>query len=130
MLKDELITGIDDIDEQHGNIFRLVGQLKKPALSYDSFLEILISLENYVVTHFQTEEGYMKSLKYSGYDEHKQEHDKFLGDYKSFLSTLGQADDYKPMLDELIVFLGEWLAYHYTNEDVKMAVYIKKHINN
>jgi hemerythrin len=62
-------TGIDVIDEQHQKLFHFAtaiyeGQSK---LHLNSLLQFL---DNYVITHFSTEEKLMRENKFPSYDLH------------------------------------------------------------
>ena len=39
--------------------------------------EVLREMTNYTLTHFETEEAYMKELNYPEYQDHKEEHRGF-----------------------------------------------------
>jgi len=125
---DELKTEIVVIDEQHQILFETINKLDELKENKVVFWEILIELQNYVVKHFITEEGFMKAFHYPNFSYHKASHDKFVSDYKKFLERVSLVDDIMILGSELVDFLEEWLVRHYTEEDVKMASYLKSHI--
>lgn len=124
---DNLKTGIPIIDEQHQELLVMLNRLGRLRCGREYFFEALEELQAYVDTHFKTEEDYMMSIKYSEYDEHKSCHDKFIEDFKTILKKMNEIENFNNELGaELFDFVGEWIINHYSNEDVKLADYIKK----
>jgi hemerythrin-like metal-binding protein len=73
---DEYLSGIQIIDEQHKDIFAAfnkffaslnAGELDKVILD-----EFLHKLDAYTITHFDTEEKFMREFNYSKLEEHKE----------------------------------------------------------
>lgn len=122
---ENLLTGIDIIDEQHQALFKLINNLDKFKESNDSFHQALLELQNYVSNHFKSEEEYMRYMFYPEYPHHKACHDNFVKEYKSLLIKLSQANEPVELGGEFIQFIEVWIKEHYANEDVKMAEYIK-----
>lgn len=123
---DNLKTGISIIDEQHQLLFDTINKLKEFKNTKENFYEILFDLQNYVSVHFHTEETYMKHFCYPNYNNHKACHDKFVEDCKNILNKNATVGSIKDLGEELIIFVEHWIKEHYTNEDVKMANYIRK----
>lgn len=123
---ENLITGIDIIDEQHQTLFELINNLDKFNESHESFYEALLQLQNYVSNHFKTEEEYMRYMSYPELDYHKNCHAKFIQDYKALLKKLSSANNPLDVASEFVEFIENWIQEHYTNVDVKMAEYIKQ----
>lgn len=65
--KDEFLTGIEQIDNEHRKLFALADELYALKCEefipdkYDNIREILTELKNYTITHFEHEEAYMES---------------------------------------------------------------------
>ncbi|MGA1862795.1 hemerythrin family protein [Deferribacter thermophilus] len=77
-LPENLITGIDRIDEQHGAMFYLLAKIEKyfkVGEGEKAISDSLTFLENYVKTHFKTEEEFMQKYNYPDYEVHKLEHE-------------------------------------------------------
>lgn len=121
---ENLITGIDIIDEQHQALFKLINNLDEIRESKESFNRALLELQIYVSSHFKTEEEYMRYMSYPDFSNHKDCHDKFIEDYKSLLKKLSSAENSMDLASEFIEFVETWIKEHYTNVDVKMAEYI------
>lgn len=119
---DEYLTGIDLIDAEHKELFRIVGkanQLVKSfdALSgYDSIIEILNELKDYTKEHFADEEEYMEGSKYEGLSAQKRAHEAFIDKLENI--NLGQIDENpQEYLQELLEFLLGWLINHILHTD-------------
>lgn len=69
-MKDEFLTGIDEIDNEHRELFRIAQsaadlyQDEFVADKYDHILEILRELKAYTGKHFANEEAYMERTHY------------------------------------------------------------------
>lgn len=122
---ENLITGIDIIDEQHQALFKLINNLDNFKSSKDGFRQILLELQTYVSNHFKTEEEYMHYMSYPDFPHHKECHEKFIKDYKLLLKKLSAADKYSDVSSEFIEFIEDWIQEHYNNVDVKLAEYIQ-----
>lgn len=125
---ENLITGIDIIDEQHQALFKLINNLEEIKESKESFHRALSELQIYVSNHFKTEEEYMRYMSYPDFSNHKDCHDKFIKDYKLMLKKLSSAENHLNLASEFIAFVEMWIQEHYTSVDVKMAEYIRSGI--
>ena len=121
---ENLLTGIDIIDEQHQALFKLINNLDGIRDSKESFHRALLELQIYVSNHFKTEEEYMRYMSYPDFPAHKDCHDKFIEDYKLLLKKISFAINSLELASEFIEFVETWIKEHYTNVDVKMAEYI------
>ena len=121
---DEFRTGIDFIDNEHQELFRIIeraNNLVKALVSdsYDDIMSILGELEDYTKFHFSEEEEYMESIHYEGLEAQKRAH-------AAFIDRLEQVDpdeiDANPQeyLNELLEFLLNWLINHILYTDKKI----------
>lgn len=122
---ENLITGIDIIDEQHQALFKLINNLDKFLESKEGFRQALLELQIYVANHFKTEEEYMRYMSYPELDYHQECHNKFIEDYKALLKKLSSASTSLNVASEFVKFIEDWIQEHYTTVDVKMAEYIQ-----
>lgn len=127
---DNLKTGIYIIDEQHQKLFDLINNLDKFKGSKKDFTEVLLELQTYVATHFSTEEEYMRYLDYPDYEKHKACHDEFSNKYYSTLKKIFNEKNAINFGQEFVILLEDWITTHYTDEDVKMAAFIKNNLPN
>lgn len=121
-----LAVGIDEIDEQHRELFRRA-DLFLSGLEHRSRQEIgilLSYLRFYVVTHFGAEEDWMREVEYPGYVEHKKMHDQFVRD----LLRLSAENEKRggPGLQPMRVatWLHTWLTEHIGRADTALATWL------
>lgn len=125
----QYITGVTLLDEQHEQLYSLTDQarnlLKDENMLYkfDELKEILDGLRTYTLSHFATEEDFMKQASYKQLEDHLKLH-------RSFIERLNQADEevsrislgnQDSILIELLDYLNEWLLQHIQNVDVEMV---------
>jgi len=116
--KDEYSVKVEELDNHHKALFRILNDLYDDCLVPDlkscvaSKIAELISYSDY---HFPTEEQYMKQIGFTKIDNHIEEHMKF----RNKISELRQVkyDEDLELTRELIVFLGNWLINHVLVED-------------
>jgi hemerythrin len=122
--KDEYLTGIAAIDEQHRHFFDVVGDLLQKAgradltrADQEAALEELI---NYACYHFSTEEEWMQGHSYPAkeYRTHCREHALFVDDVKKLRTRMYSGDD---IFADMLGFASQWLVKHITKTDVKYA---------
>ena len=87
---DDLSVHIDEIDNQHKELLKMINRLHQAAESGDwsskivTLTDVLLSLIAYLEYHFSTEEKYMIDNEYPEYDAHRDEHSKFVKEVTSF----------------------------------------------
>lgn len=121
-MKQEYYIGVETIDEQHKELFRIADEaymlLKDEFIvdKFDDIVAIIVRLKEYAQMHFEEEEAYMMSIGYKRLLSHKIEHSDFLEKLDNFdLSSL----DYNQSqaLVELLEFLNDWLIHHIMEKD-------------
>lgn len=122
---DEYLTGIELVDAEHKELFRIVdkaNQLVKnfDSLSgYDSILQILNELKEYTKEHFADEEEYMEGIQYEGLSAQKRAHEAFVDKLENI--SLDQIDaNPQENLQELLEFLLGWLINHILYTDKRI----------
>lgn len=124
MWKDSYRVGVDRIDQQHIELFRMTEDLVnavKDGATVEAYQKALGFLKDYVIYHFRDEEEYQASIHYSGIEAHKREHRQFTQtvlDYEKRLKENGF--DVKTMKD-LAGTVTAWLIYHVVDTDQKMV---------
>lgn len=120
-------VGIQFIDNQHKEIFRILDQLFESLKSQgatESTIRIFTELQNYAAIHFHKEEFFFRQFHYADSDDHVKGHDNFLtkiNDYKADVKA-GNLTSYF----ELINFLKEWIDHHILIEDMKYRECFKR----
>ncbi|MEG1459263.1 MAG: bacteriohemerythrin [Acetivibrio sp.] len=121
-MKDEYLTGIPLIDEEHKTLFSIAEeayQLRHEEFipdKYDNVKAILHKLRDYTLMHFEHEEAYMESITYKRMFTQKVQHDAFREKLEDFdLENIDENTD--AVVDEILVFLTNWLVHHILEND-------------
>lgn len=122
MWDDRLKIGVEAVDRAHARLFRIVGRLldisRDASSNQGAYKEGIKYLEAYSMTHFSEEEAYMRSIRYSGYADHKRIHDNFrnrtLVSLKRDLELSGYSVS---AIRRFVGIMGNWLTEHIMLED-------------
>ncbi len=126
---DDLLCGIDEIDEQHRQLFVSIDNISiciDNGKDMDALKEAFVFLEEYVIRHFAMEEHYMQFYNYSGYTEHKAEHKQFCEDFTELRSKYISGQQHPYLTSELEGSLYHWLARHLDGFDKQMCIFLKE----
>ena len=124
---EEYLTGIDFVDREHKELFRIVdnaNQLVKSydtSSSYDKIIDILNELKDYTKEHFGDEEEYMESIQYEGLPAQKRAHEAFI-DKMENIDLDKIEEEPQEYLQHLIEFLLSWLINHILYTDKKIPL--------
>ena len=122
-----LVVGIDDIDSQHRQLFVHIGELLDASLSGEGLKAVnktVIFLEDYIHSHFATEENYMQRFDYPGYAEHKFAHDKFIKKFKTLKEALLKNENSSIVVIDTEQLLGNWWLNHIRSEDKVLGKFL------
>ena len=126
--KREYEIGIGVIDYQHRKLIRLIGDIQEyqERTDYtDDILDLIFDeLCDYTDYHFSTEEKYMESLNYTNLAEHKIKHQNFINNIKLLKDKFQRRE--KDIMDNLAVFLNDWLMTHIFKEDLQIKQYVEQ----
>jgi len=112
-------TKVDDMDEQHKVLFRLINDLNdavRTKSSLDVVVPIVEELVNYTEFHFGEEEEYMKRTNYSGLDAQLEAHRLFVAKIKEVQKGVQNGET--GGINEVLIFLRDWLFKHIKGMDV------------
>jgi hemerythrin len=124
---DKFSVGISMIDEEHK---KLIGILNKVIFAKghnnnpEELREVLREMTNYALTHFKTEEAYMKEFNYPEYQDHKEEHRDFSTEIIAYYDKVIKGDC--QIANEIIEYLKWWFVNHIQVTDKKYVVCFKK----
>ncbi len=129
----ELVTGVDEIDSQHKELFMKINNLLSAGEqnhAKEKVKETIRYLEGYVKTHFGTEEKYMTRYNYPDYTSHKTEHERFIKNFKELIGKF-EGFDYKISAEIIVMsdtekLLGDWWTNHITKTDKALGNFLKK----
>jgi len=127
---DSLLTGIRDIDIQHKLLFDAINSLEdlEEKESTEDLWFVVCNIEEYASVHFKTEEEYMFKFRYPETDEHVDQHREFLEKYNVIKQEYEEKGLTKEYFQNLKNFLKEWIIEHYSNVDLKMAMFIRNYM--
>jgi hemerythrin len=126
---DELLTGNEDIDEQHRELFRRVDTLLqacKAKRCRDEIGRHLWYLKRYVRKHFSSEEKLQVSLGFPDYDAHKARHDDFFEEVRRLEAQYASEGGSTMLIVKAVRMMEDWLRNHISELDMEMAAYIRK----
>jgi hemerythrin len=116
--KPEFSVGIPSIDAQHTKLISLINALHD-AMGRGEGKEVvgkvLGELAQYTKTHFAYEENMMKTNGYPAFVQHKQLHDKLVGQVLELVEKVQAGRSSVTM--EVMTFLKSWLQDHIMGTD-------------
>lgn len=124
--KSDYLLGNNTIDEQHQHLFILYNKTYSSYIDGNNTIDlfnVIDELYDYVIYHFTAEEKLMIASGYPDYSKHADEHRKFarrISEYKLDLLTR-----HKPVAEDMIFYLGNWLTNHIAKVDVQYADYLR-----
>ncbi len=129
--KEKFSLGIEEIDLQHMHLVELIEHtkelLKEAEEGHDCFdetIRVLKELADYTVHHFTYEEAEMEKIDYDGLIAHRMEHKIFIKKISLYMSA-DLEDNQIQQLDEMCVFLLDWLIKHILETDTKYVSSMK-----
>lgn len=122
-------TGIDEIDEEHRQLFRMVKETHdviQDNLLYDKYDQIIYvvnRLKDYTKDHFKHEEAYMERVGYPGIEKQREAHQAFC-DKLAEIQLEDMDNNQQKYLENLIEFLLNWLSVHILHMDKEIGNYL------
>lgn len=123
---DDLSVNIKEIDEQHKQLLEMVNEFDK-AIEGGKEEEIinktLDSLVDFVSDHFKKEEELLEKYKFPGFEDHRDQHNRFIEDLFSIYKRFKEGE--KDVPTRVAFFFGDLLIKHLLEEDKKYGEYLK-----
>ncbi len=122
-------TGIDEIDEEHRQLFRMVKETHDVIQDnlvfdkYDQIVYVVNRLKNYTKEHFKHEEAYMERVGYPGLEKQREAHQAFC-DKLAEIQLEDMDNNQQAYLESLIEFLLNWLSVHILHMDKEIGNYL------
>lgn len=125
---DNLLTGIDEIDNQHKELCHVSSEL------FSSFVEgkclskiepILLFFERYVNEHFEAEENFQQKIKFPFYEQHKEEHDTFKKHIQEFRISIQKEGVTEKIAQKFNLEIMNWLIFHFRETDGLISKFVK-----
>ncbi len=124
---DKYSVGISMIDEGHKKFIGILNNAifaKEHNDNSEELREVLREMTKYALTHFKTEETYMKEFNYPEYQDHKEEHRDFSAETIAYHERVTKGD--YQIAKEIIEYLKWWLVNHIQVTDKKYVVCFKE----
>jgi hemerythrin len=118
-----LKVGVDEIDEQHQELFRRAERLILALRAGDrGEVEPLIHyLSDSVVSHFECEERWMARAEYPGLESHRDAHRRFRDQFQEMTREYRRKGPTPLMALTVHNWLADWLQQHIGGSDVALA---------
>lgn len=128
--REELETGIAEIDEQHQQLVSSFNDFIYACRRGEGpkeLLKLYDFLGKYVIFHFETEERIQEATNYPEYAEHKEQHQWLVDKIWDLRSELedGKASQLTHVLD-INNTLVNWLIEHIGGSDMQFGRYLKQ----
>lgn len=125
---DELLTGVNDIDAQHRELFSRFDRLFaacSEGKGKEEVLRLLLFLEDYVKEHFAAEERLQMRNAYPEYAVHKAEHTRFMADVERLVREFKAEGATLSLVIMTNKTLSSWLLQHIKRTDMDFATYLR-----
>ncbi len=121
-----LSVGIEEIDDQHRELFRRAERLLEGLRrgEPEEIGGLLDFLHAYVVEHFGAEEAAMREARYPGYQRHKAEHDRFIEDLLAVAADHDDEGGDTEVAVRIDTWLGRWLREHVRGTDQELGRFL------
>ena len=125
---DDVLVGIQEIDAHHTQALELFNAIikVKEEEREDELKDLIKGLVEYWKMHFKYEEDLMQQYEYSGFDEHKKEHDRIMGDFSNYEEMLSKGFEYiiSCLKTNLMIWIEEHIR-HIEGNDKKLSKYLR-----
>ncbi len=124
-----LATGVNEIDDQHKELFRIINELLyacNQGKGKEEVNKTIQFLDYYIIQHFETEEKAMQKSGYQEYTSHRAQHAQFiknLSDLKKEIELEGVGVNIVIKTNHLVV---DWLVNHIRKTDIQLCANLKK----
>lgn len=116
---DSYAVGVEQFDDDHKTLIRLVNDTVNAlheGQGRQTIEDILDSLIEYTVCHFDLEESLMEETEYPGFKKHKDCHNELIRQVLKYGINI-RRNEVNPV--EVGIFLADWLISHIQQEDKK-----------
>ena len=126
-LKEDLQTGIDEIDNQHRKLLSWANFITfdDADATDQKVTEALGNLQDYAVYHFQAEEEAMDKYDYDKVDKHKKQHQRLANEVTGLFSRARGKEADEGTLAELQYLFTDWIKLHIMEWDQPFATFLK-----
>ena len=125
---DNLALGVEEIDDQHKEIFVRFDKLSMACQEQhgsDVIQELMDYLHEYVAHHFAAEEAIMEQVNYPGLTLQREQHEMFRKDLDALSDESKAGMDLHKLSLAVDRRLVQWFVLHIRNLDSEMARFVK-----
>ncbi len=125
-----LLVGVDEIDDQHRELFRRIGALldaSRNRRSREEVVRLLEFLGSYVVDHFASEEQRMELAAYPRAEGHRAEHRQFVKELEVLRHELKSEGPTNLFVIRVGNRVTEWLREHIYRTDRSLGEWLRAH---
>jgi len=123
-----LECGVELIDNEHKELFKMVGNLMRES-SKEMSGKALDFLGEYVVSHFAHEEKLMEQCNYPYVMEHKELHNRFIKTLHDLKKKFEESNGTQAVRTEIHYAALSWLVNHIKVIDQRFTDYYKSNSN-
>lgn len=123
-----LLTGVDQIDAQHRELFARIGALLDASRSGQSAQEVVRLLEflgSYVIEHFAEEDRIMVDAGYPKIGSHRAEHRQFLAELELLRNELKSEGPTRLFVIRVGNRVTQWLREHIYRTDRMLGEWLR-----
>lgn len=124
--KETYNIGIKVIDEQHTKLVEIINELyeaQKIGTSQVIINDVIKELECYTKYHFDSEEEIQTTNRYPQFDQHKIEHEEFIGKLQEFKRDANRNNLLLSL--KTIDYLKDWTINHILGSDKDFSDYLR-----
>ena len=128
-LTEELLTGVEAIDNHHRALFELANRVVDPAVIKTEgplFAEAVRFLSDYVLYHFAAEEQVMLDARFPHVESHRGWHDRFKQEIAGYADQAAAVGFTKELNLRVSFAIENWLTEHIRITDRGLADYLKE----
>ncbi len=129
--KDNLATGINEIDSQHKELFDRINKLFQACHSgrgTQEVMNVMSFLENYVIEHFSCEEKLQLKSNFPNYTAHKKQHEDFKAEISKLKQQLEASADSTTFVIKINNLIVNWLLNHIKKSDKELSQHLKEKV--
>jgi len=119
---DEFSVGVAILDEQHKILVGMINKLIETpdvASNSDIITELLDGMIQYAITHFEKEEGMLRTHAYPDFQSQKEQHVAFIARTAEFCKVEEGTLVVQNFSESVLVYLREWWVNHILVDDMQ-----------
>ncbi len=128
----QLETGIDEIDEQHKELFKRIDRLELAVYKGTTSEELKKTVEyltSYLFEHLDAEEKILRDCSYPDLAEHIKQHKEFRSRCAAFITQYNETGPDNYLAIEIEKLVTKWCREHILKMDMAYVPYVKKEVD-